>query len=98
MPIPQRVAWYIISALISCGHEIRNSTLEDGETQRRQEIQLLMAWHRGQEGHIALLAPETQYITTEPHWEEMPFYSLHTHSFNRYLLNINVAGDAVRQS
>ena len=48
-------------------------------------------WHRGQEGHIALFVTEIQPITTVLHRQEMTFYSLHTLSFNKYLLNINSA-------
>lgn len=45
----------------------------------------------GQERHIALLFSEIQYIIIDFHRKEMIFYSLHTHSFNKYLLDINFA-------
>lgn len=46
---------------------------------------------RGRERHIALFVTEIQYRTAELHRKQMTFYSLHTRSFDQYLLNINFA-------
>lgn len=53
---------------------------------------------RGREGHAALFVTEIHRIPTALHRQEMTFYSLYTHSLNKYLLNINSAWDAVRQN
>lgn len=92
-PITELCARYVVSVLISCGREMRNNTLEERETQWWREIQQWMAWHRSQEGHMALFITETQYVTTEIHREEITFHSLHPHSFNKYLLNVDFAWD-----